>query len=164
MARLLLKTLCISIKFGKETNGPVRSMNLKNVRTHTLRPLRIKVRKKKQDKDGEPASYEMLKPSLRVDLSNNSLNEFPSELYLMGNLTVLSLRGNNITEILPSIMSLVNLRELDLADNQLNYLPYELMCLNSFGKLENCKHSFYTIFSPLSSLLATQVIHPSSLL
>jgi hypothetical protein len=42
---------------------------------------------------------------------------------------VLSLRNNHLTEIPGSISKLVNLRELNLANNNLRYLPWDLLSL-----------------------------------
>ena len=75
-------------------------------------------------------------PALRLYLSNNSLDDVPGEVYKLENLKVLSLRSNNITEVLPSISKLINLDEANFGCNQLKWLPWEFLEFfrKSFGK------------------------------
>ena len=58
-------------------------------------------------------------------------------MFHLKNLDVLSLRSNNVTEILPSIGELTNLKELNLSSNQLNWLPWELLAL-LHANLQKC--------------------------
>ena len=66
-----------------------------------------------------------LTPSIRLYLSGNMLEDVPGEVYRLKNLQVLSLRTNNITEIIPSITELKRLDEINLACNRLRWLPWE---------------------------------------
>ncbi len=70
-------------------------MNLLHIRTLTLKPLRDYVR--------QAPGYQRLTPALRLYLSNNSLEEVPSEVYQLQNLEAMSLRNNILTEVLPSM-------------------------------------------------------------
>ena len=53
----------------------------------------------------------------------------PAELFRLENLTVLSLRGNELIDIPPAIAKLQNLEELNIAGNHVKCLPWELMDL-----------------------------------
>ncbi|KIK78648.1 hypothetical protein PAXRUDRAFT_163425 [Paxillus rubicundulus Ve08.2h10] len=63
---------------------------------------------------------------LQLYLASNKISYLPPELFIVQNLTVLSLRGNKITFIPPDICRLTNLRELNISFNQLTYLPSEM--------------------------------------
>ena len=109
---------------------------MQQIRTPTLRPLRYYI--KQVPKQGSRIGhYQSLTPALRLYLSNNLLDEVPGEVFCLKNLRVLSLRLNNLTEILPSIGELSNLKELNLGSNQLNWLPWELLGL-LHANLQKC--------------------------
>jgi len=72
-----------------------------------------------------------LEPKLKIFLASNSLTTLPEELFNLDRLTVLSLRGNKIHEVPPAIGRLHNLKELNLSQNGLQYLPYEILDLFS---------------------------------
>ena len=111
-------------------------MYMQQIRTPTLRPLRYYT--KQVPKQGSRIGhYQSLTPALRLYLSNNLLDEVPGEVFYLKNLRVLSLRLNNLTEILPSIGELSNLKELNLGSNQLNWLPWELLGL-LHANLQKC--------------------------
>lgn len=59
----------------------------------------------------------------------------PAILFDFDNLRVLSVRHNDLTEIPPAIGRLRNLESLNVANNKLQYLPYEVLELIRFGKL-----------------------------
>lgn len=99
-------------------------MQLQQIRTPTLRPLQYHTRQPKHD---YTLRYQPLAPALRLYLSNNLLDDVPGEVFLLQNLDVLSLRSNNLTDVLPPIGKLTKLRELNLGSNQLNWLPWELL-------------------------------------
>ena len=100
---------------------------MQQVRTPTLRPLRYYT--KITPRQRRANRYHRLTPALRLFLSNNLLEDVPGEVYHLKNLEVLSLRSNNLTEILPSIGELTNLKELNLGSNQLGWLPWEMLSL-----------------------------------
>ena len=105
-----------------------RTMYMQQVRAPTLRPLRYYIKTVPKEVNGD-IHYQLLTPALRLYLSNNLLEEVPGEIFHLRNLEVLSLRSNNLTEILPSIGKLSKLRELNLGSNQFNWLPWELLGL-----------------------------------
>lgn len=104
-----------------------RKLDLQQIRTQTLRPLHYLIRQ--TSGGGSAEHYEELIPSLHLFLSNNELDDVPGELFKLENLTVLSLRSNNLTEIFSSIGKLAKLQELNVGSNQLNWLPWELLQL-----------------------------------
>lgn len=55
--------------------------------------------------------------------------KLPGAIFDLENLTLLSLRGNRITELPDSIGNLRNLRELNVSQNQLKFLPSSLLNL-----------------------------------
>ena len=79
-----------------------------------------------------------------LDLSDNKMSSFLSEIGKLVNLTELDLDFNPLSS-LPPIEKLVNLTELDLSYNQLSSLPPEI------GKLQNLTKLSLS-FNPLSSL------------
>ena len=97
------------------------------IRTPTLRPLRHLTKHLREE--DELQHYERLIPSLHLYLSNNRLDHVHGEVFQLENLTVLSLRSNNLKEISASIGKLGSLQELNLGSNQLNWLPWELLQL-----------------------------------
>ena len=109
-------------------------MNLQHIRTPTLKPLRHYT---KLTLRGNEIRNQKLIPGLCLYLANNMLETVPSEVYHLENLEVLSLRSNALTEVLPSLGRLTNLRELNLSSNQLRWLPWEILSLrqNSLEKL-----------------------------
>ena len=111
-------------------------MQLQQIRTSTLRPLQYHT--KQGPKHGYSLRYQPLTPALRLYLSNNLLEDVPGEVYQLKNLEVLSLRSNNLTDLLPSIEKLIRLRELNLGSNQFKWLPWELLQLMSAGSVKKC--------------------------
>lgn len=77
----------------------------------------------------DPGTYRPLMSSASLYLANNNLHKLPSEIYMLENLTNLSVRNNNLAEILPAIAKLTRLEELNLAVNQLRWLPWEILNL-----------------------------------
>lgn len=96
-----------------------------------LRPLRYYTKQNlKQDlKCAKEGRYESLRPALKIILCNVALEEIPGELYQIGNVEALSVRGNKLTEIAPAIGGMSELKELNLSCNRLRYLPFELLPL-----------------------------------
>jgi hypothetical protein len=73
--------------------------------------------------------FSKLEPKLKLFLASNCLTTLPGELFNLNRLTVLSLRANNFLELPPSIGKLTNLKELNLSQNCLSYLPFEILDL-----------------------------------
>ncbi|KLO13257.1 hypothetical protein SCHPADRAFT_371784 [Schizopora paradoxa] len=87
---------------------------------------------------------------IHIYLPNNLITTLPHELFRLNMLVTLSLRANQLAEIPPLISGLRNLREFNVANNKLRYLPSEIMDLkltslsvemNPFFKLEDPEHS-----------------------
>lgn len=107
-------------------------MHLGRIDNETLKPLHQLIRLPVPINDSQKITddhFAPLTPSIKLFLSRNDLQQLPSELWNLGNLAVLSLRSNSLTEISPSIGRLRNLHELNVAGNQLPFLPFELLAL-----------------------------------
>jgi hypothetical protein len=74
-------------------------------------------------------AFEQRDPQIKVFLSNNCLRSFPIPLLNIEHLTVLSLRANQLVTLPPAISKLINLQELNIAQNHLRFLPGELLSL-----------------------------------
>ena len=113
-----------------EEHLDLSSMQLQHVGPLTLRPLRYYTKQwelRNDEKNWWEEHYQQpLTPRLRLYLANNSLDEVPSEIYHLKDLLFFSLRGNNISEISPSISGLVRLNHVNLGGNQLKWLPWEI--------------------------------------
>ncbi|KAF8909374.1 hypothetical protein CPB84DRAFT_1743944 [Gymnopilus junonius] len=73
--------------------------------------------------------------SLKFFFANNSFRTLPCELWMLSNLTVLSLRNNKISYLPPEIEQLESLVELNVARNNLKYVPAELKMMKNLNKL-----------------------------
>lgn len=107
-------------------------MHLGRIDNETLKPLHQLICLPVPINDDQKITvdhFAPLTPNIKLFLSKNDLQELPSELWNLGNLAVLSLRSNCLTEISPSIGRLRNLHELNVAGNQLPFLPFELLAL-----------------------------------
>lgn len=86
----------------------------------------------------EDVPFENRDPCLRLFLSGNPLCRVPGGIFDLQNLTVLSLRSCGLQRLPPAIGSLHRLETLNLAQNELRYLPAELLDLMAApGKLKN---------------------------
>ncbi|KAI8138526.1 hypothetical protein BJV82DRAFT_582885 [Fennellomyces sp. T-0311] len=65
--------------------------------------------------------------ALKLYLPGNLLTDFPSPLFALKNLSVLSLRSNQLKVLPPEIGLLQNLVEVSVGNNLLEYLPSELI-------------------------------------
>lgn len=88
----------------------------------------------------DPAAFteeatQPLTPELQVFLAGTSLEAVPRSLIQLETLKVLSLRNNCLTEIPSAVGHLSGLVELNLAFNQLKWLPWGLLSLLQEGKL-----------------------------
>ncbi|ESZ90708.1 hypothetical protein SBOR_8902 [Sclerotinia borealis F-4128] len=100
---------------------------LDHLENSTIRPLGTFVKAAR--------GYAALEPSLRVILSGNLLTKLPAELFNLNRLVFLSLRDNNLQEIPPGIGMLKGLEDLNVSQNSLGYLPYEILALLVGGTL-----------------------------
>ncbi|CZR58639.1 uncharacterized protein PAC_08531 [Phialocephala subalpina] len=75
--------------------------------------------------------FTRLEPKIKVFLASNDLTSLPGELFNLDRLTVLSLRGNQFEELPPGIGKLSNLKELNISQNSLRSLPFEILDLFS---------------------------------
>lgn len=142
-------------------------MHLGRLDNDTLRPLHQLIRLPVPIHDEQKITddhYAPLTPQIKLFLSRNELQKLPSELWNLGNLAVLSLRGNFLTEISPSIGRLRNLHELNLAGNQLPFLPFELLDLvcNKLVQLSLSPNPFVRPLPPPTSTMLNRVRMPSS--
>jgi hypothetical protein len=78
-------------------------------------------------------SYHPLRPKLKLFLSSNSLRRVPGEIFNLDNVTVLSFRNNLLVDLPSAIGRLRRLVELNLANNNLHFLPYEILGIFSEG-------------------------------
>lgn len=76
-------------------------------------------------------AFEQKDPELKIYMTMNRLRLIPGSLFDLQHLTILSLRGNKLTEISPAIARLSNLKQLNLSQNRLRSLPAELLDLFS---------------------------------
>jgi hypothetical protein len=107
-------------------------LNLQALSEGLLQPLRSVIRRPRfLDGVNSPreTDFHPLQPLLQIYLSGNSLSSLPCELFSLDNLTVLSLRNNNLGVLSPHISNLRNLVELNIAGNGLRYLPWEFLDL-----------------------------------
>ena len=74
-------------------------------------------------------AYQAFTTHIRLFLANNLLQQLPGQIYRLESLNVLSLRHNQLTELLPSIANLHNLSELNISNNLLRWLPWEIVHL-----------------------------------
>ncbi|KAI9776827.1 MAG: hypothetical protein M1835_005406, partial [Candelina submexicana] len=115
-------------------------LNLQEIKNSTLAPLKSLIQYRcwhnLRSTGPDKPRYESFLPGLHVFLSNNLLRSLPMALLDLERLSVLSLRGNELTEIPPIIDRLSNLKELNLSGNHLRFLPWEILTLIRGGKLE----------------------------
>jgi hypothetical protein len=101
------------------------SQNLSSLSNATIRPLSTFTRL--------PAVAEgvfsNLGPNLNVFLSANALSSLPEELFKLEWIQALSLRSNLFEELPPGIGKLSNMTELNVSQNRLRYLPFEILKL-----------------------------------
>ncbi|KZT21164.1 hypothetical protein NEOLEDRAFT_1181926 [Neolentinus lepideus HHB14362 ss-1] len=106
-------------------------------------PVKVTSASAKLFSDGSRLEYE-----IHLFLRGNSIKALPNEMFTLSNLTVLSLskaaprrvqggpnnlllsQGNNSLTILPpEVVHLINLKELNVGNNKLKYLPAELLSM-----------------------------------
>lgn len=72
------------------------------------------------------SQYTSLVPKIHLFLEKNRLQFLPGAVYNIRNSTVLSVRDNQLISLLPSITHLTKLVELNLSNNRLRWLPWEI--------------------------------------
>jgi len=77
-----------------------------------------------------------------IDLSNENLSTFPTQLFAIPGITHLKLSNNKITSLPPGIRNLTNLRHLNLSGNMLTELPEEFGSLSSMNHLNLSENKF----------------------
>ena len=108
-----------------------RKSLLGSISSTSLKPLRTLVKSHGSHKAlsayalGLPG-YSCMIPRLQLFLGKNRLQFLPGTTYSLENLTVLSLRDNQLVGLLPSISRLTKLEELNLSVNSLRWLPWEV--------------------------------------
>lgn len=83
-------------------------------------------------------------PSIQLFLQGNLIQEI-SYLFTIQNLTVLSLRNNQLDYIPPSISQLTRLVELNIGGNQIRFLPKEITKLESLQVFNPYPNPFITL-------------------
>jgi hypothetical protein len=127
--RLLISRKEPSFNRLSRTNFNGRSRNLTTLSNDTLRPLHTFT----LVPPVVEGVFERLEPSLQLFLGSNQLNALPEALFNIPQLTVLSVRANNIRELNPAIGRLRSLAELNISQNKLQYLPFEILDLFEVG-------------------------------
>jgi len=103
-------------------------MNLPALSSDNVRSLQHLIRAHNMDRTAE-ITYVRLTPDLKIFVGNNQLEDLPSELWDLENITVLSLRNNLLKGISERVGNLSRLQELNIASNQIETLPFELLYL-----------------------------------
>jgi hypothetical protein len=75
--------------------------------------------------------FKSLRPALKIFLASNMLRRVPGEFCNLDGISVLSLRNNDLVELPSTIGKLRHLCELNVANNRLRFLPYEILGLLS---------------------------------
>lgn len=103
-------------------------MDLPALSSANVRSLQHLIRAHSMDRTAG-ITYVRLTPDLKIFLGNNLLEDLPLELWDLENITVLSLRGNLLKGISERVGDLGRLQELNIAVNQIETLPFELLSL-----------------------------------
>ncbi len=127
-----LASKCINhcLETGRESVD-LSDFNLTILSNTTLKPLHQLIKHPHVDLSEPPSEddFSPLTPSVQLFLSGNKLTSLPSELFRLINITVLSLRNNLLQEIPPSIGKLPHLKEFNIAQNSIRWLPWEMLDL-----------------------------------
>ena len=100
----------------------------------------------------EPPSsgtFTALEPELQLSLKNNELTTIPSKLYGLKHLNMLSIQNNSITELSPAIRRSTKLTHLNVAMNDLHFLPWELVELTDYYELASMRLLPNPLFEPV---------------
>ncbi|RKF80245.1 hypothetical protein GcM1_195019 [Golovinomyces cichoracearum] len=130
---LALQRIQFCLEEGNETID-LSSLGLKSLSNEAVKQLSYFVRVPNVSE----GLFTVLEPELKIFLASNQLTTLPHELFNLKHLEVLSLRGNLIHDLAPGIGNLLNLKELNLSQNRLSHLPFEILNLISEkGSLES---------------------------
>ncbi|KAF2485797.1 hypothetical protein BDY17DRAFT_309096 [Neohortaea acidophila] len=119
---------CLDV--GRETID-LHGLGLAEITNQALRPLHQLIKHSHVDLTRPPSedTFRPLTPSIQLFLSGNKLTSLPSELFRLINITVLSLRNNHFSEIPASIAKLPHLVEMNIAQNNVRWLPWVFLDL-----------------------------------
>ncbi|KAI9640403.1 hypothetical protein NHQ30_011148 [Ciborinia camelliae] len=123
---------------------------LDHLQNSTIRPLGTFVKAAR--------GYAAFEPSLRIILSGNSLTKLPAELFNLNRLIFLSLRNNKLREIPPGIGKLKNLEDLNVSQNNLGYLPYEILDMLVGGTLYDFQLHPNPFYMPMARSDSTEKV------
>lgn len=101
-------------------------LNIRHLLPSTLQPLRFLTRTIPASQDED---YDEIYRPIELYLAGNELTVLPGELYELDQLTILSARANDIVEVSPALSRLRRLEELNLSNNNLRWLPFEILDL-----------------------------------
>ena len=104
-------------------------LNLRHLLPSTLQPLRFLTRPMPASQDED---YDDIYRPIELYLAHNKLTVLPGELFELDQLTALSARANDLTEISPALSRLRRLKELNLSNNNLRWLPFEILELLAY--------------------------------
>ena len=82
---------------------------------------------------------------IKLNLSEQNLGEFPTEIVQCHNLHMLDLESNKLTSISPEVAMLSNLQYLVLNNNELTEIPLEIASLKNLLMLDLCANRLSTI-------------------
>lgn len=89
-------------------------------------------------------------PRIKLDVSNNALQDLPLGMFDLQNITKLNLSHNNLNHLSRHIGKLKNLGSLDVRGNRLRWLPWELIQLSQSGKLKAIDLDYNPFLQPFS--------------
>lgn len=104
-------------------------MDLPALSSDNARSLQHLIRTHNMDRTADSMTYVRLTPDLKIFAYKNLLEDLPLELWDLENITVLSLRNNQLKGISERVGELRRLQELNIASNQIETLPFELLDL-----------------------------------
>lgn len=110
----------------QQTNDAHRSRGLTQLSNNMFKPLASFVTVPEM---GEGVPFQNLRPALKIYLASNQLKRLPGEIFNLHSLSVLSLRSNELVELPSCIGKSRRLVELNIANNLLRFLPYEILDL-----------------------------------
>lgn len=128
--QLATKTIQQCLETGHEAVD-LSDLGLNRLDDAVLRPLHQLIKHSHSDLTQPPSEDEFtpMIPAIQLYLSGNKLTALPPELFRLTNITVLSLRNNHLSEIPGNIGALSQLKEFNVAQNNIRWLPWEMLDL-----------------------------------